>query len=88
MFQEKDVSFPSYLDLIAFCWNFQFKIAARQLASDCERELYKHLPDLQEVIDLVLSYNEPEVVMEKGLFTVFRQMQMEDEVEQMGAEGE
>ena len=56
-----------------FCGD-QFKIAAAELAKICEGELFQNLPDLEEMITLVHEYNQPEVVMEKGLFTVFRQV--------------
>ena len=38
------------------------------------------MPDLEDVIDMIMKFNQPDVVLEKGLFTVFRQAQLEEDV--------
>ena len=40
------------------------------------------------MIQMIQKYNTPEVIVDQGLFTVFRQMQLEDQVEQVHIEGD
>ena len=50
------------------------------MAKQCENEIFGQLPDLKEMIAMIQRYNTPEVIIDQGLFTVFRQMSLEEQV--------
>lgn len=56
---------------------------ADKLAKQCESDIYKQMPDLEQMVSMLQTFDQPEVVMKEGLFTVFRQMELEDAMEHL-----
>ena len=64
-------------------FNFwQFHLITNQIAKKYESKLYDNLPDLEEIMNMITKFDQPEVVVEKGIFEVFRIMSLEDDLDE------
>ena len=52
-----------------------------RMAIECESQLFEKMPDLEVMVQMIQDFDQPDVVLERGLFTVFRQMQIEEDIE-------